>query len=173
MARPVGADRWVALGNLAGAYGVRGWVKVRSYTEPKDNILRYTPWRIEHQGVQRDYKVLSGRMQGGFVVAQLEGLDVREEAMALAGATVSASRQSLPPLPKGEYYWTDLIGLRVVNQEGIDLGKITRLFETGANDVLVAEDGERERFIPYVPGMYVLEVDLAAGRMLVDWDAEF
>lgn len=173
MAETAGGERWVALGNLAGAYGVRGWVKVRSHTDPKDNILGYSPWRIERQGGSKDYKVLSGRVQGGFVVAHLEGLDVREEAVALAGATVSVPRRSLPDLPKGQYYWTDLIGLRVSNQEGVDFGSITHLFETGANDVLVADDGVRERFIPYVLGSYVLEVDLTKGRMLVDWDAEF
>jgi 16S rRNA processing protein RimM len=173
VAESAGAARRVVLGNLAGAYGVHGWVKVRSHTDPLDNILHYSPWRIEHKGQTRDYTVLSGSVRGGFVVARLEGLDVREEAMALAGAAVSVDRACLPPLPKGEYYWADLIGLEVVNREGISFGKLSRLFETGANDVLVADDGERERFIPYVSGMYVLEVDLAAGRMLVDWDAEF
>lgn len=173
MAESTGAQQRVVLGYMAGAYGVRGWVKVRSHTEPKDNILRYAPWRVEHQGEQRDFKVLVGRVQGGFVIAQLDGLDVREEAMALAGAAITVARKILPPLPEGEYYWTDLIGLKVVNQDGVDFGKITRLFETGANDVLVAEASDHERFIPFCPGMYVLEVDLVAGQMLVDWDADF
>lgn len=173
MAASVETEQRVVLGHMAGAYGVRGWVKVRSYTDPKDNILHYSPWRIEHQGGQRDYKVLTGRVQGGFIVAQLDGMHVREDAIALAGATVTVARRQLPPLPKDEYYWSDLIGLKVVNQEGVELGKVTRLFETGANDVLVAEDSEGERFIPYVFGMYVLKVDLAAGVMQVDWDADF
>lgn len=173
MAESDGAEQRVLLGHLAGAYGVRGWVKVRSHTEPIDNILHYSPWRVEHQHKQREYKVVSGRIQGGFIVAQLEGLNVREDAMALAGAVITIPRRNLPSLPKGEYYWSDLIGLKVVNQDGVSFGKVTRLFETGANDVLVTEDGERERFIPYVLGMYVLAVDLAAGQMIVDWDADF
>lgn len=167
------AERWVVLGRVTGAYGVRGWVKVRSYTQPADNILRYTPWWIAQQGGQKEYPVVSGRVQGGFVVAQLAGLDVREAAMALAGSAISAPRSLLPPLPAGEYYWSDLIGLKVVNQEGVDFGTVTRLFETGANDVLVVDDGETERFIPYVFGMYVSAVDLEAGLMRVDWDADF
>lgn len=173
MAESAGTERRVTLGVIAGSYGVQGWVKVRSHTEPRDNILRYSPWRVEYKGKQRDFKVLSGRLQGSVVIARLEGLEVREEAMGLAGAAITVARGRLPSLPKGEYYWTDLIGLEVVNQEGIAFGKITRLFETGANDVVVTDDGQRERFIPYVLGMYVLEVNLADGRMLVDWDAEF
>lgn len=167
------SERQVAVGQVLGAYGVRGWLKVKSYTEPLDNILHYAPWRLEHKGQCSEHAVLAGKVQGGTVVVQLDGVHVREDAMALAGATVTVDRGCLPTLGRGEYYWTDLIGLAVTNLQGVSLGTVDRLFETGANDVLVVRDGETERLVPYVLGQYVLDIDLAAGRMVVDWDPDF
>lgn len=167
------AERRIVVGRVLGAYGVRGWLKIKSFTEPFDNLLRYRPWWLEQDGVWRECRVISARPQSGSIVAQLHGVDVREAAMAMAGASIAVARDALPRLKRGEYYWTDLIGLRVSNRDGVYLGTVKQLLETGANDVLVLEDGETERLVPYVLDQYVLDIDLAGGQMLVDWDADF
>src|SRR6185312_1486129 len=116
---------------------------------------------------------VKGREQGKGMVAQLPGVDDREQAAALIGSDIYVSRDQLPPLAEGEYYWVDLEGLEVVTTEDVSLGRISHLFATGANDVVVVRDGTRERLIPFVQGSYVRSVDLSAGRMVVDWDPEF
>lgn len=162
----------IVVGKIVGLYGVQGWVKVFSHTEPKENIFTYAPWLVEIKGEWRPMKVLSGRVQGKGLVASLDGYADRELARLLIGAEIAVLRSQLPKPAKGEYYWNDLIGLNVVTLEGVELGKVDHLFDTGANDVMVV-NGERERLIPFVTGQYVLEVDLDAGTIRVDWDPEF
>lgn len=164
-------DRLV-VGKIVGLFGVQGWVKIFSHTEPKENIFTYAPWLVEIKGEWRPMKVLSGRVQGKGLVASLEGYADRELARLLIGAEIAVLRSQLPKPAKGEYYWTDLIGLNVVTTDGVELGKVDHLFDTGANDVMVVK-GERERLIPFVTGQYVHEVDLDAGTIRVDWDPEF
>jgi 16S rRNA processing protein RimM len=106
------------------------------------------------------------------VVAQIDGIVDRDQALTLMGWDVYISHEQLPAPDEGEYYWIDLIGLDVENLEGIQLGKVGSLFETGANDVLLIK-GERERAIPFLQGQTVMSIDLAAGKMIVDWDADF
>ncbi len=162
----------IVLGQIVGLHGVRGWVKVFSHSDPRENIFSYTPWQVTQAGKICDMKVLNWRKQGKGLVAQLDGYDDREQSRALIGAEISILKSLLPKPAKGEYYWADLVGLKVENQEGIDFGKVDHLFDTGANDVLVAK-GERERLIPFIQGQYILDVDLDAGVIKVDWDAEF
>ena len=166
-----GQDRLV-VGKIVGLYGVHGWVKVFSHTEPKENIFKYAPWLVQIGGEWRPTKVLSGRTQGKGLVVSVEGYADRELARQLIGAEIAVLRSQLPKAAKGEYYWTDLIGLEVVTQDGQVLGKIDHLFDTGANDVMVVQ-GERERLIPFVTGQYVHDIDLDAGTIRVDWDPEF
>ncbi len=165
-------DEFVIIGKLVGVYGVRGWLKVFSDTAPKENIFEYDPWYLKIKGQWRSVKMLVGRPQGKGLVAQLESISDREQAHELVGAEIGIRRDQLAPLAKGEYYWADLVGLEVINQEGVVLGKVDHLFSTGANDVVVIK-GERERLVPFVQGQYVLEIDLTAGVMRVDWDPEF
>lgn len=160
----------VALGFISGIHGVQGWVKVHSYTQPRTAILEYPCWLLGSE--RRPISLSAGRQQGKTLVALLEGVDDREAARALVGQEIAVRRDELPELGRGEYYWADLIGLEVVTVNGVSLGKVVRLLETGANDVLVVQ-GERERLIPYVPQRYVIRVDLANGRLEVDWDPEF
>lgn len=162
-----GAAHPVVLGRIAGVYGVKGWVRVASYTRAREDILRYPCWLVGTE----PRRVQAGRRQGAGVVAQLEGIDNRDQALALVGAEIAVRRSDLPALAPGEFYWADLIGLEVVTTQGVALGRVRRLFETGANDVLVVE-GERERWLPYLKDV-VKEVDLARGRMTVEWDADF
>ena len=166
-------DDYLVVGRIAGLYGVRGWVKVYSHTQPRDNILGYSPWYLrEASGQWRKVLPLNGRIQGKGLVAQLEGCDERDAAARLIGQDIAIRREQLPTPQEGEYYWTDLIGLEVETVDGVALGVVDHLLETGANDVLVVK-GERERLIPYIWRDVVTEVDLEAGRLRVDWDPDF
>jgi 16S rRNA processing protein RimM len=162
------AAKTVPLGRIAGVYGVRGWVKIFSETSPIENIFGYSPWLIEGD----EYRVDSWRRHGKGLVAQLQGLDDRDLARTLTGKTIAIRREQLPPPSADEFYWIDLQGLRVETREGVSLGQVSHLIETGANDVLVVA-GDRERLLPFVWGQCVLEIDFSAGRMLVDWDPDF
>ena len=166
-----GPDRLVALGRVSGLHGVQGWVKIHSDTRPRENILDYSPWYLLRHGVWEPWEVVRGRPQGKTLVAQLRGCTDREQARRLMGATIAVRRWQLGESEEG-YYWTDLEGLEVVNLQGVALGRVDHLMETGANDVLVVK-GERERLIPWLPGEVVHDVDLVGGRIRVDWDPDF
>ncbi len=160
------------MGRVSGLFGVSGWIKVFSHTEPREGILDYSPWYLKQQGVWQAHEIEAGHRQGRGVVAQLRGYDDRDQVAELIGCDIAVQREQLPELQENEYYWSDLQGLQVVNLEGVELGKVSHLFETGANDVVVVK-GDRERLIPYTWGQAIRRVDLAAGLMVVDWDADF
>jgi len=166
-----GAAGRVIIGRISGVYGVAGWVKVFSYTRPKENIFNYSPWLIGTQGVWQKKALQEASVHGKGLIARLDGVTDREAARAVMGSDIAVYRTQLPPLPEGEYYWCDLIGRKVVNLEGDELGEVTEVQETGANDVLIVE-GHGRHLIPVVMDRVIREVDLAAGRILVDWDAD-
>ena len=160
------------LGRVTGVFGIRGWLRVRSDTDPPEGLLGYSPWSLRVGGDRREFQLLEGRRHGPGLVARLSGIADREQAGALVGCDVAVPRAWLPELSEGEYYWFDLVGLEVVTVDGCGLGRVERLMATGANDVLVVR-GERERLIPYLPGTVVVDVDVGVGRIRVDWDPEF
>lgn len=166
------ATRWIVVGRIAGAFGVRGWVKAVSFTSPADNVFGYSPWTLRREGVERRIEVLEGRDHGGAFVVRLKGVETREDAEALKGFSVTVLREQLPPPSPGEYYHVDLIGLRIRNTDGVDFGVIVDVMETGANDVLVVE-GDRERLVPFVQGEFVKSVNLDESLVVVDWDPEY
>ena len=166
------AENLLVMGRITGIFGVRGWVKVWSYTEPREQLLNYPLWRLRLGRKLQALKLVEGKLQGKNLVVRLEGFEDRDQARALMEAEILVPRNELPDLPEDEFYWTDLEGLQVVTLEGRDLGRLDHLLETGANDVLVVK-GERERLIPYLPGEVVQEVDLEQGVIRVDWDPEF
>lgn len=157
----------VVIGTINGLYGVKGWVKVYSYTDPRENILNYTPWLINGQPIDLE----DGKPQGKGIIAKLKGIDDRDQAIMLLQSDICVSQ--LPVLSKDEYYWSDLIGLRVINEEGIDFGCISQLFETGANDVIVVKNQKLERLIPFVWEEIVEHIDLEKREMHVRWPADF
>ena len=163
----------VLLGKIVGLFGVDGWVKVESYTEPRAQIFKYRPWLLKRPGGETEVDGAQGRAQGKGLVAALPGVGDRDAAADLIGAEIWVRRSALPRAKRGEYYWVDLEGADVVTTEGVVLGTVSHLFATGANDVMVVRDGERERMIPFVLKKFVLEVDLNAGRITVDWDPDF
>ncbi len=167
------ADKWVLVGKIVGVSGVRGEVKLESYTEPRTRIFSYQPWRLTIGPGEREISGCRGREQGKGVVATLPGIEDRDAAVPLVGTEIWVRRSALPRSTKGEYYWADLEGLEVDTVEGVKLGRVSHLIATGANDVLVVLDGKRERLIPFVLDDYVKEVDLDSGRITVDWDPEF
>lgn len=168
------AGRRVLIGRIVGLYGVQGWLKIESWAEPRMRIFDYQPWLLSNApGAEIEIKGAKGRQQGKGMVAQLPGVNDREQAAALIGSDIHVAREQLPPPGKDEYYWVDLEGLEVFTTENVELGRVSHLFATGANDVVVVRDGERERLIPFIQGSYVRSVDLSARRMVVDWDPEF
>ena len=158
----------VTIGNINGLYGVQGWLKVFSYTDPISNILDYSPWQIQGQTL----KLQDGRLHTKGIIVKFETIDERNIAARLLGSDIMVNRTQLPAISKDEYYWTDLEGLTVINNEGINLGRVDHLLATGANDVLVVE-GECQRMIPFVLQQIVIKVDLTHRIILVDWDADF
>ena len=166
-------DRLVILGRVSGLHGVQGWIKIHSDTQPRDSILSYNPLYLMQNGEWVEWRLERGRPQGSGIVAKLQGCNDREFARTLMGADIAVKRSQLPEtMEVGEYYWTDLKGLTVINREGASLGQVDYLFETGSNDVMVVK-GERERLIPYIWQQVVLDVDLPKGQMIVDWDMDF
>lgn len=161
----------VVLGRVAGVYGVKGWIKLHSYTDPRAAILDYRDCLLERAGSWQPARIAEGRAHGKGVIARFAGVRDRDQAAADVGAAVAVPRQALPEPEAGHYYWADLEGLRVVHRDGRELGRVAYLLETGANDVLVVQ-GEREILIPFLPGSVILDVDLTEGRIDVDWEWE-
>lgn len=160
------------MGRVVAPYAVKGWIKLQTYTECLDSLLDYEVWRLGRNGNWRDYRLLDGKVHGQTLLASLEGVGDRTAAEALMGLDVAVLRQEMPEAEEDEYYWDDLVGLDVVNLAGEILGRVAGLLETGANDVLQVRDGDRERLIPFVEAV-VKEVDLEAGRLLVDWGLDY
>jgi 16S rRNA processing protein RimM len=166
--------RRVLLGRIVGVHGVRGMVKLESFTEPRLAIFDYKPWLLERDaGGFETIAEAQGHAQGKGIVATLAGIGDRDVAATWIGARIWISRDTLPQPESGEFYQTDLEGLQVVNEAGEDLGRVSHLFDNGAHEVLVTRDeAGRERLIPYVVDVYVKAVDLDAGRITVDWDKD-
>lgn len=176
-ATPAAADELIVLGKIFSVHGVRGEVKVYSFTDPLDNVLDYPRWTLTRDGEVKQVEVASGRVQGKFLVVKLKGLDDRDVARTYAGFEIRVPESELPELEEDEFYWHQLEGLSVINQDGQLLGKVGHLLETGANDVMVVKPctgslDDRERLLPYTE-QCVQAIDLDAGEMRVDWDADF
>jgi 16S rRNA processing protein RimM len=164
-------SKWVTLGRVSGVFGVKGWLKVQSYTEPRDNIARFGVWTLRLSGVERRFEVEDAQGHAGNVVAKLRGIDDPEGAREWRGAEIVIERERLPEARADEFYWTDLEGLEVRTTAGLSLGRVEYLLATGANDVLVLS-GTPERLIPFIVGQVVKQVDLAAGLIVVDWSPD-
>lgn len=158
----------ILIGRIAGIYGIKGWIKVISYTRPPEKILSYTPWYIQHADGLQEMAVCDGAGAGRSLRAALQGITDRDLARALIGSDIYIQRSQLEDLPNGQYYWADLLGLEVVNTAGRVLGVLEEIYETGANDVMVVQGDERH-LIPLVWEQYLLDVDLGQGIIRVDW----
>jgi len=161
------ARRPVVLGRVGGPFGVRGWVKVQSYTDPVEGIARFPVWELYRGSSLGRRGLLEWKRAGSGVAVWLEGVDTREAAQALNGAEVRVERAELPPTAPGEYYWHDLMGLDAFAPGGEPLGRVAGVLDLPAHPVLVLE-GERERLVPLVAERLVA-VDIDAGRLTLDW----
>ncbi len=159
----------IVLGRISGVFGVRGWVKVYSYTDPREAVLNYKNWLLGHDGEWRPARVAEGRRHGKTVVARVDGFEDRDQAAALVGDEIAVPRDELPETEDGHYYWSDLEGLKVVRRDGSEIGTLAYLLETGTHDVMVIE-GEDECLIPFVKDRIVTDVDLPTGVITVDWE---
>ena len=159
----------VIVGKVAGVFGIKGWVKIRSETEPLTNILQYSPWYLKINKHWQRFDIVKGQPHGKGLIVQLEDCTDRDRAAELVGSLIGVEPEQLPALDENEYYWSDLIGLEVDNLQGQVLGTITSLMQTGANDVLVIEKQDTQILIPYVQQHYVIDIDLSQGKMQVDW----
>lgn len=166
------AAELVVVGRVGATHGVRGWLRVASFTAPQQNILEYRPWSLQRRGVWRPVQVQAVRRQGGHLLCRFDGVADRDAAATLRGALIGVPEAALPSLDANEYYWRHLIGLDVVTTRDERLGRVENLVETGANDALVVRDGECERLLPFVAHV-AREVDLQRRIIVVDWDPNF
>jgi 16S rRNA processing protein RimM len=178
----------VVMGRIVAPYGVFGWLKIVPDTEAFDGLFDYDTWWLGKGDDWREMVVETAKTHNDVLVVKLKGIDDRDAALACKGKQIAVPREQLPEAEENEYYWSDLIGLRVKNKQDVDFGLIVDVFETGANDVIavradavkqeasagrsVSKEKPQERLLPFIDAV-VLEVDLAAKTMLVDWDADF
>ncbi len=166
------------MGRIVEPYGIKGWIKIQPFTQLQQGLLDYPQWLVGQEGDWQPRSVETAKVHGATVVAKLEGVADREQAAALQGMRIAVSRDDFPEPAKNEFYWADLVGLKVVNADGVALGSVTRVFETGANDVLVVEEvagevaNQRERLLPFIAPV-IRQVDIAGGTIIVDWDAGY
>ncbi|NOI15344.1 ribosome maturation factor RimM [Vibrio hepatarius] len=169
----------IVVGKFGATYGIRGWLKVFSYTDNTESIFDYSPWFVEQGGKWVEYKVESWKRHNKGLVVKLDGLDVREDAQLMTNFEILIDPAVLPELPEDEFYWRDLIGMQVVTGNGYDLGTVSDLLETGSNDVLVVKAnlkdafGQKERLIPFLEEQVIKHIDREAQRIEVDWDPGF
>lgn len=171
----------VIIGEITGVYGVKGWVKVFSHTEPRLNIVKYNPWLLSQGKEWKSVQLVNGRAQGKTIVAQIEGVNDREQAHAMIGTKIAIDPSQLKTLGAKDFYWRDLEGLNVIDTHGEMLGRVSHMIETGANDVMVVKlpkdkaQGQKikEMMIPYLMDSVVKAVDLDANQITVDWDDDY
>jgi 16S rRNA processing protein RimM len=161
----------IVMGRVRAPFGVKGWIKIQPFSQRPDGLLSVPEWWLQDGDGWVNYQVRESAAHGAALIAQLDGVDNRERAAELRGRMVAVPRAALPEPDAGEYYWSDLIGLRVENRPGQDLGTVRSLMETGANPVLVLE-GERERLVPFVEGV-IVTVDVPGGKIVADWEPDY
>jgi 16S rRNA processing protein RimM len=166
------ASDWVVVGRFGRAHGIKGFISVHSFTDPKDNILSYPGWFAYIDGQWQTIELLEVKPQANKMIALVKGYEQRSLAEQLVNHEIAVKRCNLPALEEGNYYWHDLIGMQVINQENILLGQVVDIIATGANDVLVLS-GERKRLIPYLMDKVIQNVSLETKTIKVDWDKDF
>jgi len=166
-------DKKIYLGKITGVHGIKGWLKIQSFSSPPENILNYPSWIINNQGEEELYSIEQGRKQNNKIVVKLEKIDDRNTAESLINSKIQIQRSDLPKLSNENYYWSDLVGLSVLSSEEKVIGKIESLIETGANDVMVIITLKDERIlIPFVMHEIIKEVNVELNYIKIDWSIE-
>ena len=171
-------EKRIVLGKIGKAHGIKGWVKLQSFTAPPENILQYSSLRAELGAETRTLLVDDSKQQSNGLLVHIQGIDDPEAAQTLTGTEVWVHNSELPELEQGDFYWHELENMLVWNTDKQLLGRVSKLLETGANDVLVVTAtsdsiDDRERLVPYIKDVVVLEVDIEANRILLNWDATY
>ncbi|MGB1201571.1 MAG: ribosome maturation factor RimM [Cognaticolwellia aestuarii] len=173
----IGKD--VTLGKVGAVYGIKGWLKIHSFTDDQEAILDYFPWSLKLGNKIQSVEITDWRKHNNGIVVKVAGIDDRDIAQKLVGSEIFVSEDALSDLPEGEFYWRDLIGMTVVTDKGYDLGQVSDIMETGANDVLVVKAnlkdgfGKKERLIPYLMDQVILSISTENKQICVDWDPGF
>lgn len=165
-------DKWIAMGYVKGAFGVKGWVKVAAGTEYADSLLDYPVWQLSKDGVSRSYTLENGQVAGDELQVKFAEIGDRDAAQLLRGYTIEIKRSDFAPAEEGEYYWADLIGLTVCNRQNELLGTVSGLMETGAHDVLIVDGEHGRKLIPFVEH-YIDSVDTEQGSIVADWGLDY
>tara|TARA_B100000768_G_C11241073_1_gene359553 strand:- start:867 stop:1367 length:501 start_codon:yes stop_codon:yes gene_type:complete len=165
-------NKFVVMGKIVGSHGIKGWLKIQSFTEELKTLGKFSSWFLSKDEIEwKEFKVESCSVQGRTILSKIEYIADRNDADRLRGFLIGINKVNLPILKKGKYYWSDLIGLEVISQSGFNFGIIDSIMETGSNDVLVVKN-DKETLIPYLNNV-VLRIDLEKKNILVDWDENF
>jgi len=169
----------IILGKVGAVYGIKGWLKIHSFTDDPEAILDYFPWSLKLGNKTQAVEITDWRRHNSSLIVKISNVDDRDIAQAYVGSEILVNEKALPELPEGEFYWRDLIGMTVVTTQGYNLGSVSDVMETGANDVLVVKAnlndgfGKKERLIPYLFEQVVTSVSLETKQICVDWDPGF
>lgn len=163
-------DSKVTLGKIVGHFGVKGWLKVLSYTKPREQIKKYQEIKIDNDHLKSDFKLEAWKIHGNHVLLKIEKFDNRDDACVFINSQIIIDRKNLPNLTEGQYYWNDLEGMEVQGIDGNKIGKVSHMIETGSNDVMVMEDNKE--LIPFIFGQVVKKVDIEKNLIEVDWNWE-
>ncbi len=172
-------EKQIILGKVGAVYGIKGWLKIHSFTDETEAILDYFPWSLKLGNNTQTVEITDWRKHNKVLIVKVAGIDDRDDAQAFVGSEILTNEAALPELSQDDFYWRDIIGMSVVTNKGYDLGVVTDMMETGANDVLVVKanlnDGfsKKERLIPYLFEQVVKSVSLENKQICVDWDPGF
>ncbi|CAM2751166.1 16S rRNA-processing protein RimM [Legionella steigerwaltii] len=165
-------ENWIVIARFGRPHGVKGSVTVHSFTEPRDNVLKYANWHAFINNKWEPIKLLRAEVQNKSIIVQIEGYPERESVAYLTNVEIAVQQEQLETLKPGEYYWHQLIGMKVINQQGESFGNVTEIIPTGSNDVLVVE-GNKRHLIPYLLGQFILDINTEQQVITVDWDMDF
>jgi 16S rRNA processing protein RimM len=172
-------DKQIILGKVGAVNGIKGWLKIHSFTDEQEAILDYFPWSLKLGNKTQSVEITDWRRHNNGLIVKVGHIDDRDEAQALVGSEIITTDSALPELPEGDFYWRDLITMQVVTTQGYDLGIVADMLETGANDVLVVKAnrndgfGKKERLIPYLMDQVIKSVSIENKQICVDWDPGF
>jgi len=163
---------WLVVGRFGRAHGIKGLIVVHAFTDPRDNILNYPDWHGLIKGIAQPLKINHIESNNKHILVSVDGYDTRETVALLTNIDIVVDKKHLPALPEDEFYWHELVGMSVINKDGINLGLVTDILATGANDVL-AVVGTKKYLIPYLRDRYVMSIDKTQSQIVVDWDEDF
>tara|TARA_Y100000588_G_C13984386_1_gene808678 strand:- start:78 stop:590 length:513 start_codon:yes stop_codon:yes gene_type:complete len=165
-------DMWVVVGQFGRPHGIKGFISVHSFTEPRENILKYSDWHGKIDGQWQKLNITHAEVNNKSVLVKVADYLNRESVSRLTNVELAVTKDKLPSLKDGEYYWHQLIGMKVMTEKGVSFGTVKEILSTGAHDVLVVQ-GHKRLLIPYVPDHYIINIDEINATIFVDWDEEF